>query len=68
VNSFILQVKDGNDFETLYVYSDGRVICDSCVNGLFNKDRDYFSYCRHAQKCIKDICRGDLSDYWDVSP
>lgn len=62
---FIIQRKF-KDYETIYVFGDGRVICDTCVNGIWNKDRDYCSYCVHAKTCIEDITNGDLSKWEEV--
>jgi hypothetical protein len=63
---FILQ-KKYTDWETLYIFKDGRIICD-CLNGLWNKDRDVNSICRHEKDLRIAISKGDISEYWDVTP
>jgi len=62
MKKWILQVKSGAEYETLEVYEDGRIIC-SCINNLYNKDREVNSYCRHATELRDNIFKGELKKY-----
>jgi len=63
----ILQKIYGREFQTLYVYNNGRIVCE-CLAGLFNKEREVNSTCRHAKELREAIFIGDISKYNDVTP
>ncbi len=56
------------EYETLYVKGNGNIVCDTCVNGLFNKERDTKSYCLHAKQLEKDLKDKNMKGWNDVTP
>ena len=56
------------EWETVYLYSTGRVRCDTCVHQIWNKKRDYESNCKHALQLLEDIKNGNLLKWKDVTP
>lgn len=63
---WILQVKVGKEFETLKVFDDGRITC-TCINNLYYKGREINSVCKHSKELRKNIIKGDLTKYYDIS-
>lgn len=59
---WILQVHNGKEYETLEVYEDGRIIC-TCLNNLYNPEREINSSCRHAKELRENIIKGNLEKY-----
>lgn len=63
----IYQKKYRESYETLYVKSNGNIICE-CLGNLFNKDREVKSTCRHADDLRKALKSGNMKGWVDVSP
>ncbi len=67
MDEIILQRQYGNEFHTLYVYEDGRIICE-CLYNLFDKNKNTCSNCKHARDLLDAITHDKVGlFYYDVS-
>jgi hypothetical protein len=48
--------------ETLELKEEGQIIC-SCLNNLYEKNRDFCSVCKHTYQFLEDLRNNNLEDY-----